>query len=76
MGSSQYQPAETPRWIPPGLGVSEGSEMNKAHYTRERLGTMERLHDKHNSSGSPEGQESKSKVPGVRLVRVYVCEGV
>lgn len=76
MGSGQYQPAETPRFIPLGLGVSEGSQMNKAHYTRERLGTLERLHDKHSSSSSPEGQESKSKVPGVRLVRVYVCEGV
>lgn len=55
--------------------MSEGSQMNKAHYSREHLGTLERLHDKHNSSGGPEGQERKSELPGVRLVRVYVCEG-
>lgn len=72
----RYQPAEVPRWIPLSLGVSEGSQMNKAQYSREHLGTLERLYDEHSSSGSPEGQERKSKVPGVRLVRGYVCEGI
>lgn len=57
------------------MGI-EGSQMSKAHYSREHLGPLERLYDEHSSSGSQKVRKRKSKVPGVRLVRGYVCEGI